>query len=84
MEGQPAKFAGESLAELQKLVEKKPDATLHELLDELSVEASIMAVFCALDRLDYRFKKSPSAPRSKTAPTSRSSVKRGAKKRSGF
>ena len=81
--GRQAKFAGETLQRLQQLVEKKPDATLHELLDESGVKASIMAVSRALDRLDYRFKKSPSARRNRTVPMSKSGAKHGAKKRRG-
>jgi transposase len=79
--GRQAKFAGESLQRLQQLVEKQPDATLHELLDASGVEASIMAVSRALDRLDYRFKKSRSGRRNKTGPMSKNSAKPGGKKR---
>ena len=79
--GRQAKFAGETLQHLQQLVEKEPDATLHELLDESGVDASIMAVSRALDRLDFRYKKSPSGHRNKIVPTSESGVKPGRKKR---
>ena len=82
--GRRAKFAGESLQQLQQLVEKEPDATLHELLDESGVKASIMAVSRALDRLDYRFKKSLSGRRSKTVPMSRSGAKHGKRKLPGL
>jgi transposase len=80
--GREAKFMGESLLRLQKLVEEKADASLHELLDASGVKASIMAVARALERLDYRFKKSPYGRRSKSAPMSKRGVKSGAKKRS--
>ena len=79
--GRQAKFAGETLQQLQQLVKKEPDATLHELLEQSGVEASIMAVSRALERLDYRFKKSPSGRRSKIAPTSKSGAKPGRTKR---
>ena len=79
--GRQAKFSGESLQRLQQLVEKQPDATLHELLDESGVEASIMAVSRALDRLDYRFKKSLSGRRNKTGPMSKKGAKPGSRKR---
>jgi transposase len=78
--GRQAKFVGETLQHLQQLVKKEPDATLHELLDESGVEASIMAVSRALDRLDYRYKKSPSGHRSRIAPMSKSGVKPGGKR----
>lgn len=42
--GRQAKFAGETLQQLQQLVQKQPDATLRELLEESGLEASIMAV----------------------------------------
>ena len=79
--GRQAKFAGETLQHLRQLVEKEPDATLHELLDESGVKASIMAVSRALDRLDYRYKKSPSGRRSKIGRMSKSGVKLGKKRR---
>lgn len=66
--GREAKFSGESLQELQKLVEQKPDASLQELLDASGAKASIMAVWRALERLGYRFKKSLYGQRNKTAP----------------
>jgi transposase len=80
--GREAKFSGESLQRLQKLVEEKPDSSLHELLDASGVKASIMAVARALERLDYRFKKSPYGQRNKNAPMSKCGVKSGAKKHS--
>ena len=79
--GRQAKFAGEALQRLQQLVKNEPDATLHELLEESGVEASIMAVSRALERLDYRFKKSLSGRRSKIVPAPKSGAKPGRKKR---
>jgi transposase len=65
--GQPVKFAGKDLDRLRGLVDKQPDATLEELLDRTGVDASLMAVHRALERLGYRRKKSPSGQASKTA-----------------
>jgi transposase len=65
----PAKFEGQNLEALKSLVHEQPDATLQELLDGCGVEASIMAVHRALERLGCRRKKSRSAPRSKTGRT---------------
>jgi transposase len=62
---------------LAELVRAQPDATLAELRDRLGVECSISAVWHALRQLGLSFKKSPSTPRSRTAPTSRSNVGRG-------
>jgi transposase len=55
--GREAKFQGESLKELKKLVNSRPDVTLQEILDHTGVDASIMAVHRALKRLGFRRKK---------------------------
>jgi len=65
----PPKFCGESLRRLEALVREQPDATLQELLDRSGVDASIMAVHRALERLGCRRKKSRSWPGSKNAQT---------------
>ena len=65
----PPKIAGKKLQKLQALVEKDPDATLEELRDRCGVDASIMAVHRALQRLGSRRKKSRSKPASKTGQT---------------
>jgi len=78
--GRQAKFQGEALLKLQKLIEERSDATLQELLDQMGTDASIMAVARALERLGYRHKKSRYGLRSKIAPMSNCCVKHGAKK----
>jgi transposase len=65
----PPKFFGERLQTLEALVQEQPDATLQELLDRSGVDASIMAVHRALERLGCRRKKSRSSPGSKNART---------------
>jgi len=65
----PAKFRGEKLDQLKAWVDEHPDATLQELLDRSGVDASIMAVHRALERLGCRRKKSRCTPASKNAPT---------------
>lgn len=55
--GREAKFKGESLEELKKLVNSYPDITLQEILDKTGVDASIMAVHRALKKLNFRRKK---------------------------
>jgi len=57
-----ATFDGASLERLKSLVDEQPDATLQELLDRCGVQASIMAVQRALERLGCRRKKSRSTP----------------------
>lgn len=76
--GHTPKFSGEHLEELKKLVDQDPGATLRELLERSKVDASIMAVHRALERLDCRFKKSRSTPPNKIARMSKPSVMNGA------
>ncbi len=75
--GRPPKLAGRKLERLKELVEQQPDATLSELRDRCGVEASIMAIHRALQRLESRLKKSRSTPVSKTGRTSRRRGKQG-------
>jgi transposase len=67
--GQKPKFEGPRLEELKKSVEQCPDATLKELLKRSKVQASIMAVQRALEKLGCRRKKSRYAPPSRIVPT---------------
>lgn len=57
-------------AKLAGLVAARPDATLAELADGLGVRCAKSAVWKALRRLKLSYKKSRSAPPSRTAPTS--------------
>jgi transposase len=65
-------------AELAELVKRRPDATLLELADGLGVACVKSAVWKALRRLKLSYKKSRSAPPSRTGPTSPNAVRRGA------
>ncbi len=67
--GRKPAFTGESLERLDRLAQAQPDATLEELRDRCGVDASIMAVHRALQRLGSRRKKSRSMPASKTDRT---------------
>ena len=53
-----AAYQGKALQTLEKLVKKRPDATLEELRAGTRKHCSIMAVHRALERLGYRYKKS--------------------------
>lgn len=70
----PRRFDRDRLAEL---VRQQPDATLAELRDALGVGVSLSAICTALKQLKLTFKKSRSAPRSRTAPTSPSGASGG-------
>lgn len=63
---------------LADLVREQPDATLVELRDRLGVLVTPWAVGKALRELGLTYKKSPSAPPSRTAPTSLRRGPRGA------
>jgi transposase len=65
----PAKFRGAKLDQLKTWVQEQPDVTLQELLDRSGVDASIMAVHRALERLGCRRKKSLCMPPSKNVRT---------------
>jgi len=67
--GWTPKFVGEKLQELKAMVDREPDATLEELLERSQVDASIMAVHRALERLGCHRKKSRSGRPSRTGPT---------------
>jgi transposase len=62
---------------LAGLVGEQPDATLAELRDRLGVSVTPWAVGKALRELGLTYKKSPSAPPSRTAPMSPSRGPRG-------
>ena len=79
--GRPAKFYGKKLDRLKELMEQHPDATLTELRDRSRVDASIMAVHRALERLDAHLKKSRSTRVNKIVRTSKSSGKPGRERR---
>jgi transposase len=63
---------------LAELVRAQPDATLVELRDRLGVAVTPWAVCKALRELGLSYKKSRSAPPSRTGPTSPSAAPRGA------
>jgi len=51
--GRKSKIQGDDLKKLEKLVLSQPDITLKEILEELDVDASIMAVHRALKKLGF-------------------------------
>jgi transposase len=63
---------------LAELAAAQPDATLVELRDRLGVAVTAWAVGKALRELKLTYKKSRSAPPSRTAPTSPSGAPSGA------
>ena len=68
--GRRPAFDGPLLAELDRVVQRKPDVTLEAIQVHFTgrVNCSIVAIHNALQRLDYRFKKSRYERVSKTGP----------------
>jgi len=64
---------------LRELVQTHPDATLVELRAMLGVQCAESAIWRALDKMGYTFKKRRSMPRSKIDRMSRNVVPRGGK-----
>lgn len=58
--GGPRPKLREHSERLRELVACQPDATLHELREQLPVRVSISTLWCALRGLGLAFKKSPS------------------------
>lgn len=67
--GRPAIFVGPAAERLRRQVDHHPDATLHELSEQLGHIAHYVTVHRALDRLGLPYKKRHSVPPSKTVPT---------------
>lgn len=64
-------------AKLADLVAARPDATLHELRQDLGVVCAISAIGAAVQKLGLSYKKRRSMPRNRTGPMSRSGVRSG-------
>ena len=67
--GRPAVFVGPAAERLRRQVARQPDATLHELAEQMGRIASYVTVHRALERLELPYKKRRSGLRSKTGPT---------------
>lgn len=66
--GRPAVFVGPAAERLRRQVARRPDATLHELAEQLGNIAGYVTVHRALDRLGLPYKKRRFGRRSKTDP----------------
>jgi transposase len=64
------KLREEDLAELDQLIQKKPDMTLQELAEALTKKVSIATVHRATRKLKLPLKKRPSTPPSRSGRTS--------------
>ena len=62
-------YEGKTLKAFDRLLSKRPDATLAELRKATGKDCSIMAVHRATRRMDWRYKKSRYVRASKIAPT---------------
>ena len=64
--GRPRVFTGAAAKKLRRLVEERPDATLHELAEQTGEVACHTTVHRTLERWDLPLKKRRSEPQSKT------------------
>lgn len=56
--GRPSKFSDDDIEKIKKFIEKKPDATLEEILEYTGKDASLTSLFRTLKKIGYRLKKS--------------------------
>ena len=66
--GRPAIIVGTREKRMRELLKRYPDATLNELHRRMRLKCCVATVHNAAVAMGFRFKKSPSAPASKTAP----------------
>ncbi len=78
----PVRYAKINRVRLRELVETHPDATLVELRTMLGVQCAESAIWKALDKMGFTFKKRRSMRQSKTDQMSLSVVPRGSETRS--
>jgi transposase len=76
-QGRPGRKPKFDRTRLAELVAQDADATLAELRERLGVQCALSAIWKALDQLKITFKKKRCGPPSRTAPTSRRSVRPG-------
>ena len=67
--GRPRTFVGYAEQQLRQAVADQPDATLHELAEQVGNIASHTTVHRALERWELPLKKRRCEPLSKTGPT---------------
>jgi transposase len=68
--GRKGYFTRERQQRLRELVQEKPDATLAELCTQMDLPVAVSTMDVWVRKLGFTFKKSPSGPVSRTAPTS--------------
>jgi len=67
--GRPRTFVGSCEEQLRQAVADQPDATLHELAQQMGNIASHTTIHRALERWELPLKKRRCEPQSKTGPT---------------
>jgi transposase len=56
--GRPSKFNDVDIEKIKKFIEKRPDATLEEILEYTGKDASLTSLYRTLKKIGYRLKKS--------------------------
>jgi transposase len=75
--GRKPKLDEVARARLREFIASRPDATLEEIRLELELDVSIGCLWTTLDQMGLRFKKSRSAPASRSDRTCVSVARRG-------
>lgn len=73
LRGRKRVIHGEKELELQKHLDKHPDATLEERIRELDLDCCVNTMWKSVRRLGHSFKKNPREPQNKIAKMSPSS-----------
>jgi transposase len=75
--GRKPLLVAEHQRQFRLLLDEKPDLTLRELRELLSLQCSVQAIHVVLVKMGLSYKKRRSAPASKTVPTLRPRAKSG-------
>ena len=75
--GRKPMLVAEHQRQFRTLLTEKPDLTLRELRELLSLQCSVQAIHVVLVKMGLTYKKRRCAPASKTGPISRAPAKRG-------
>jgi transposase len=75
--GRKPMLVAEHQRQFRTLLAEKPDLTLRELREVLSLKCSVQAIHVVLVKMGLSYKKRPFGPASKTGPISRGRERRG-------
>jgi transposase len=82
--GRKPMLGAEHQRQFRTLLAEKPDLTLRELREVLSLKCSVQAIHVVLVKMGLSYKKRPSAPANRTAPISPAPGKDGGAGKRGW